>query len=316
MKRSKVIIGAAAMLIIIFSGCMTAVPSSEAVKLSLALTDNANWSAYGKAMADCLNKLLPEIKLTTISVKEEDNVSNLIAKKAVDLTIVSSDAVYRTVNGQQGSAVSTNIQGVAVLYSNMMQVVVKSSDAIYSIADIRGKRVGVAAENGLRLVQQVLTCEGIESEKASVKYIKSAEGMEALQKGAIDVLILIAEIPNEDIKYLSANMKIRVIPIALTTIQKVIKDNPYTLYAIIPAYTYKGQIEAVATLSLGTVLIANADVPEEMIYKITKTMFEEQYEMVKGHYKAKELMLENATRGLAIPLHPGAKRFYEEKRIM
>jgi hypothetical protein len=63
-------------------------------------------------------------------------------------------------------------------------------------------------------------------------------------------------------------------------------------------------------------LIAGSDLKEDIVYKLTKALFENQAELVAAHAKGKEINLKTAVKGVSIPFHPGAIKYYKEKGAM
>ena len=84
----------------------------------------------------------------------------------------------------------------------------------------------------------------------------------------------------------------------------------------IPANSYKGQTAEVPSAAVNAVLIAGTQLKEDMVYNLTKTLFENQPELASAHAKGKELNLQNAVKGVSIPLDPGAVKYYKEKGLM
>ena len=70
------------------------------------------------------------------------------------------------------------------------------------------------------------------------------------------------------------------------------------------------------TIAVMAVLIASPNVKEDVIYNITKALIENQTELASAHAKGKELSLQTATKGVSIPFHPGAVKYYKEKGVL
>ena len=83
-----------------------------------------------------------------------------------------------------------------------------------------------------------------------------------------------------------------------------------------PANTYNGQTTDTKTVAVNATLAVGAEVSADVVYNITKTLFENQADLAIAHAKGKELSLEKATGGISIPLHPGAEKYYKEKGII
>jgi TRAP transporter TAXI family solute receptor len=86
--------------------------------------------------------------------------------------------------------------------------------------------------------------------------------------------------------------------------------------ATIPAGTYEGQTEDVPTVAITNILVTHSDVSEETAYQMTKLLFENLDEMVAAHAAARAISAEKGPKGLPIPLHPGAERYYKEAGLL
>jgi TRAP transporter TAXI family solute receptor len=84
---------------------------------------------------------------------------------------------------------------------------------------------------------------------------------------------------------------------------------------VIPPGTYPGQTDSIRTIAQPNVLVCRADLPEDVVYRITRTLFDSRDDLAEVHQAAKALSLERALTGLAIPLHPGAARFFRERDL-
>jgi TRAP transporter TAXI family solute receptor len=99
------------------------------------------------------------------------------------------------------------------------------------------------------------------------------------------------------------------------TLDAIIKAYPFFVPNIIPAGTYKGIDEDVSTPSVMALLITSDNVPDDVIYNFTKTLFENIADVQGSHAMAGNIKLETATVGLSAPLHPGAAKYYKEAGI-
>ena len=109
-----------------------------------------------------------------------------------------------------------------------------------------------------------------------------------------------------------------IVPIAGPEIDKL--RETYTFFATdsFPAGTYKGQDAEVATISVGAQMVTSADLSEDLVYGITKAMFNEttQKLFANGHSKGKFITQDNAVQGAGIPFHAGAEKFYREAGLI
>ena len=100
------------------------------------------------------------------------------------------------------------------------------------------------------------------------------------------------------------------------TLNSLIAVSPYYAKAVIPAGTYKGVDEDITTATTMAMLICSTELDEDLVYTMTKTMWENQSVVASAHEKGKVVTLETALDGMGIPLHPGASKYYQEQGIL
>lgn len=91
---------------------------------------------------------------------------------------------------------------------------------------------------------------------------------------------------------------------------------PFFIRQVVPAGTYKGVDKDVKTVSVQAMLATREDISTDVIYRITKAMFENLDILLATHARAKDIKLTSALEGMPIPLHPGAQKFYKEKGLI
>jgi len=97
--------------------------------------------------------------------------------------------------------------------------------------------------------------------------------------------------------------------------KKLVAEMPWYYEITIPKGTYMGQAEDVKTVAVANLLICRDDLPEDLVYNMTKTIYENQQTLVNAHKAAKDIQLKDALNGMTVPLHPGAEKYYKEKGI-
>jgi uncharacterized protein len=112
------------------------------------------------------------------------------------------------------------------------------------------------------------------------------------------------------IRDLAATLPITFVAIPADITAKI--DNAAYQGAVIPAGTYDGQDSDVATVAITNILVSHDGVTDEVAYQMTKLMFDNLDRLGNAHSAAKDIKLQGAAKGLPIPLHPGAERFYKE----
>jgi TRAP transporter TAXI family solute receptor len=150
----------------------------------------------------------------------------------------------------------------------------------------------------------------------TVDLISFAESADQLKNGAIDASFIFAGIPTSAIIDVASQHAITMVPMAEDIMAKIMAKYPMFSKTVIPAGTYNGQKEDVPTLSVRAMLITNADLPVDEVYKITKSIFEGLGTIQKAHKQATNISLKTALEGMSIPLHPGAEKYFKEKGVI
>ena len=95
------------------------------------------------------------------------------------------------------------------------------------------------------------------------------------------------------------------------------QNNPFFTSVTVPANTYKGQTQDIASFQDGALLVANAKVPDDVVHQILTSMYSTdglEY-LVSVHNSAKSMTVETGLKGVVTPIHPGALKFWQEKDL-
>jgi TRAP transporter TAXI family solute receptor len=274
---------------------------------------------FGGALAKIWNSKIKDMNVTAqTSGASAENV-RLVNKKEVELALVQSDTLDFAFNATEAfkeplKAMST----IAVLYPEVVQVVVAAAGPIKSIADLKGKKVGVGAPgSGTEAnFRQLLDAYGMKKEDVNAQFLSFSESAEAYKDKHIDAFIVTAGIPNAGIMDVATQNEIRILDIPADVAAKLTQKYPFLAAVKVPANTYKGQTADVSTVAVNAVLIVGNSLSEAMVYNLTKALFENQAELASAHAKGKELNIKTAVTGVSIPFHPGAVKYYKEKGLM
>jgi len=213
----------------------------------------------------------------------------------------------------------TNIRGLISLYPNTIQTVVKADSGIKSYADLKGKKVscGIQGSSSVLAMKIVLETYGIPFGDIKPQYLAYGPAMELLKDGQVDAVLVDAGAPTSSIIDIVSQHKVKILSIDRANIDKIVQKYPYFSRAtVIPKGTYSGINEDVVTTgSLATLCVA-AEMPDDLVYQITKALIEKKADVAKVHEKGKTIDLKTAVNGFSIPLHPGALKYYKEKGVV
>ncbi len=137
-----------------------------------------------------------------------------------------------------------------------------------------------------------------------------------MKDGKIDALVTWSTVPSPGYESLDQTTSIKILPIEEEILKEVQKEfDPGAELYTIPKGVYSGQEEEALTSQSTRYYITSKDVDDETIYEFTKFLIENAQELTKYHPSAEGITLENAIQPIAIPLHPGAIKYYEEQGI-
>jgi uncharacterized protein len=209
---------------------------------------------------------------------------------------------------------------IANLYPESLHVVVKKGAGIKSVADLKGKRVGLDEPGSGTLInaRAVLAAYGLKEADIKPEYIKPNQAGDKLKDGALDAFFFTGGAPAGAIAELaSAGGGIDLLPIDGKEADALRAASPFFAPDLVPAETYKG-IGAVKTLSVGAQWVTSDKADAGVVYEIVKALFsaEGQKQLAAGHAKGKLITKENAVQGAGIPFHPGAEKFYREAGLL
>lgn len=272
------------------------------------------YNIIGTTLADQYSKAFDVNSRTQTTGASVENI-NLLEQGKAEIAFVMSDALSQAINGEVSfNEPVKNVSHVATLYPNVVQIITKKGSGINTIEDLKGKRVAVGDQNsGVEINARVLlNGHGITYDDLKVDYLGYAEAADGLKAGTIDAAFLTSGLPNASVLELAETFDLQLVSINPDKVAEIAKEHPYFVAYDIPVDTY-GNKEAVATAAVPNALVVRADMSEDDVYKLTKQFFESLPTLQNAHQAANEITLEGAQQNIVAPLHPGAKRFYDEQ---
>lgn len=272
------------------------------------------FNVIGTGLAEIYNKTYGVNSKTQTTGASVENL-NLLKQNKVEMAFVMSDSLTEAI---QGTGIFTNakvdnVQQIAALYPNYIQIVASKKSGIKNIEDLKGKRIAVGAQNsGVEVnARTLLQGFGITYNDVKVDYLGYAEAADALKGGKIDAAFLTSGIPNSSLMELQQGFDLQLVSINPDKVKDIAKNQSYFLAMTIPKGTY-GNAEDIPTAAIMNALVVRSDLSEDDVYKLTKTFFNNLKSLENSHQAATEITLDGAQKGLVAPLHPGAKRYYDE----
>lgn len=204
-----------------------------------------------------------------------------------------------------------NLRALFPMYRTPLQAVVLSSSGIGSIEDMEGKRVNLGPASGTSATywQRYFEEAGIDVRES---FAGGSDGAGQLADGLIDAFVYAAGLPTGAFSQLAIENDVTFLPLSEENIATFEAASSAMQPFTIPAGTYEGQDEDVASVAMWNYAIAHQDMPESLAYEITKLALEDNERMRQIHASAVETLAENWDTNDFMPFHPGAVRYYEE----
>lgn len=271
---------------------------------------------FGGAMAQIFNSKIENMNVTAQATGASVENLRLIGSKEAELAIVQNDMTDYAYNGIEAfeDGKIENVRAVATLYPEVIQIVASAGSGINTLQDIKGKKFSVGAPgSGVEAnARQILDVMGMTYNDFTANYLSFSESADSLKDKHIDGFLFMSGIPNAAIQDTATTSDLEFISIPDDMIKKLTEKYSFFTEFTIPAGTYNGQDADVKTVAVKATLIVGAEVSEEVVYNLTKALFENQPELAQAHAKGQELNLEDAVQGISVPFHPGAEKYFKE----
>ena len=273
----------------------------------------------GVALSTIYGNNIPGVRSQVQSTKASVENLNLLQQGKGEIAFALGDSVKLAWEGNTEVGFPgklDKLRAIAAIYPNYVQVVATKDSGIKTLADLKGHSLSVGApKSGTELnARAIFAAAGLKYDDLSrAEYLPFGELVELMKNRQLDATLQSAGLGVASIRDLASSIPITIVAVPADIVAKI--GAPY-LSKMIPAGTYEGQTADVETAAIGNILVTRSDLDDETVYQMTKALFEHLDDMVAAHAAAKGITLENATKGLPIPLHPGAERYYKEKGVM
>ena len=302
------------MIIIMATGCCNNSLSRKEYTIATG-SKSGVYYPIGEVLNRILKEQCPDV---TIKVYETDgSVDNLqmLTEGKVDMALVQNDIAYYACNGEamfKGNKIS-NISGIATLFPEVIQFIVRRECGINSLKDLEGKKIAIGGKNsGTRYnVEQILGEIGI-LDKVTCINIDAKDAMEKMKTKDIDGFVFTSGLPNPSIVELSKSVDINLVPIDLELTQKLVNKYSFYFPSIIPPGQYSGQLAELNGLEINAVLVSGPTLTENDQYLLTKYLFSKPNELGQAHPRLSKMTKATLRQQMPIKLGEGAHRAHSE----
>jgi TRAP transporter TAXI family solute receptor len=307
------------------AGALLAFGSYAQEKINLSIATGGTGGVYyplGGGMANVFSKAIPGMQATAeVTGGSVDNM-HLIGTGKPYIALTQSDAALDAFSGDgkfKGGKIP--VRTMMVLYTNLMHTVTVEGSGINSIADLKGKRVSTGSPGSATEVFafRLLEAAGIDPLKDITRErLGAAESTNAMKDKKIDAYFFVAGLPTSAVTDLAATpgVTIKFLDSAqyLPAMQK--KYGAIYIADDIPKATYPGMKTDNKATAVTNLLVANANMSDQTVYNIVKTIFDKRPDLIAVHKAAADIKMENQKPDASpVPWHPGAIKYFKEKGL-
>lgn len=299
---------------------LTAVPASadQFVRM-VSGPSGGSWYPLGAKIMQVMEENIDGIATSNTS---GGGISNVLSVNGGDAEVGFSYA-HTTANGFNGqgkfSKPQPDVRHFATLYGSMFQVAVRADSDIQSFQDMAGANIspGKAKWTGTAFAESILnhygiTFDSIKESGGTVHHVSYTESVALMKDGHIDVFMAATNMPQASFLELEQSPGIRFIGLPVEDQQAIIAANPGFIEGVMPAGVYEGVTEDLNSLGIVVNMVVHKDLPDDLVYNMCKVFWDNHgtFAEVKSIWNRVEM--DKALDGVAIPVHPGAQRCYDE----
>ncbi len=312
MKRGFSVLAISLILILSFSVLAF---SGEVYKWKIP-TGSATGTYYPSLSAICmvLSKYTDDIRATASVGGGSASNARKVGTGEAPFSLSTSSTVFYAVKGERMFKQKyPGIMAWGTLHKLYADFLVKANSKIETFADLKGKKIAIGEPGSGDAVaaEDILKAAGLWDMVIKVK-VGDPQSMDLLKLGKVDAIIHHTAAPNPNFYAFSTTTPIRALDMPKDVINKLV-DMGYYAEGVIKAGTYKGTDKDANVVVLPVVMIVNKDLPESVVYEMTKVVWEHFDEIVQAAPFLKVVDPNNVLNGIPVPLHPGAYKYFSEK---
>ena len=274
----------------------------------------------GAAFAKMWGEKMSGVKVSSQATDGSVQNINLMQQGKINVGFSTIDVLYDAYHGkgQFKSHPYKDFRVLAALYPNVGQMLTTKNSKVKSIDDFKGKKFvpGAPGSSTRVLAEQIFEAYGMTLKDVNAQYVGFTEATNLMRNHQVDGTIVMAGVPTSAVVEILSSADGQLVSIDDEHIKKL-EENPLYKKYVIPAGTYDGQDQDVTTISQINLLFVPKDLSDDEVYNLTKALWENIGDIGNSITAAKGAKLEQAASSLAgLPLHPGAKKYYQEKGVL
>lgn len=329
-KGTRFVVGVIAVLIC-FAVCGAVLPAAEAKDYRVNVATATTGGAYypiGNAMAQIWSKNIEGVRASAqatagtpqnVELMMDGDAHVAIAQNGISYYAYNGVETYKDVKGFPYK----DMRGMMALYPNVMHWIVRKDAGIKTLYDLKGRRIipGQVASATEVNSREMLAAYGMNymmdkgETNLRADYLGYNEAADQMKNGQCEATHIAGGMPTAAVMDLTSSGLTEIISLEPDKIEEICKKYPWYFPFTIPAGTYPKQDNEVHTIALANILITDKGIDEDLIYKLTKAVYEYHDDMVIGHKATAYTTEDHAFGGMTVPLHKGSIRYFVERGI-
>lgn len=290
-----------------------ALPSAaEELRIGTASLGGAFYP-MGQAIANLVNRHADGLTMVPVVTQGGTENPRLVGRGEVDVSIGNANTSYYAYRGQPPYSEPIDLRALGPLHPSVLHIATLQGSGIESIPDLKGKRVAVGPAGGgtINVLRAVLAAYDMDLSDIEPSFLSYADGFSQLGDGLVDASIALAGYPMAAVIQTSATNALSFVPIDPEGMQRILAAHPYYSAITVPDGTYPVNMPGPA-LGTRNILIVRADMSEERAHALTAAIYGHLDEFAAENATARQISIDDVD-SIAVPLHPGAKRFFDAR---
>ena len=273
------------------------------------------WYTIAGALADLFQNNIEGVTSTATSGAGISNIFSVAANEA-QLGFGFPDDVLDAQNGVgdfEGNALN-NVVGVTALYPGVLHIAVAADSGINTIEDLVGKTICTQAKGNAayKMTWKVLDAYGITEKDVTMNYIGFSDAADLIKDGHADALCYMSTYPYSALQDLAESRGVHLLEVDDEHMAAILNSSPAYSTVTVPGGTYTGADEDVNSLGCTTILFTNSEMPEDVVYQMTKLMFDNYDDLCVVNKSLANMTPEFVVENIGITLHLGAEKYFKE----
>ncbi|NOT25702.1 MAG: TAXI family TRAP transporter solute-binding subunit [Acidobacteria bacterium] len=295
-------------------------PLTSSVPTTVRISAGAVGASFNSPMSVALEHVygtLPGVSVRTVARLGSDPSVEMLERGDAEIAISSADVAYAAFMGRlpDHPAPFQRLRAVALLERQALHLVAGGKSSVRTPQDLKGRAASLGSDRSASVLTAtlVLNAHGLDVDRIRRETGARRASLNELAGGELDAMFLLAPYPIEPVSE-AVTEGARLLPLAGPPIDRLIREYPFYSYMTIPRGTYPGQSHPVQTIGVSSILLCRADLPDDLVYILTKALFDSLERPTSPLARFRWLDADGAS-ATPIPLHAGAARYYREREL-